>query len=344
MKVSNIEYNAVEVSDIDLENDDHCRELGYIVAEKCVVYINQKVSESRLVDIQNLWGKPCQTLMARFLIAKKLGGRHWREILLYAGYNKLDGVDIKLGGHVSRVSFEKDKKGRPKGFFTNGELNWHCDQHAFHDSQRVVGLLSLVETEGSQTNFLNTAPSYAALNHEDRSAVDELICVYEWDGGSMCEDLIPEQTLLVRYNMVPFSGMECPLKDTTAAGVEGIRFPSQCFSHFKGLSSKESLEYKDYLWSKINKPKNIYQHKWKDGELIFIDQNITLHARPTNVKDGDKRTLCRNISYMDNLYPEHAPIDHALLDGKKMPLDEFAVLVDQQRKSEFQAEHSKMRV
>lgn len=40
--------NGVEVFDIDLHDDEACRELGRLVAHDCVVVIRQAVPERRL--------------------------------------------------------------------------------------------------------------------------------------------------------------------------------------------------------------------------------------------------------------------------------------------------------
>jgi len=330
--------NAVEVNNIDLMDDNACRELGQLIASECVVVIKDSVSESRLFDIQNLWGQPSRAILDHYVSDGRLSGRHWRRILLNAGYTSRSSVkDQEKRKFMARVSFEKDEKGRAKGIFANGELGWHCDQHAHHDTQRIVGLMSLWGSKNSQTAFLCTARSYAALNHDDKSMVNELMSVYVWDGGSMCEDLMASQIPMVRYHMVPYDGMECPLKAVTASGVEGIKFPSQCFSHFRGMSRAESFKFKDHLWDKLNRPENIYLHDWEDEQIVFMDQNITLHARPTNIKAGNERTLCRMACYMDKLFPNAAPAKQVLVNGAYIAHNEFSKMVDVQKRREFYA-------
>jgi len=201
MKITDI-GNAVQVTGCDLENDDDCLELGRILADECVVFVKDSVSEERLYNIHSLWGQPCRAILHRYVGEQRLTGRHWRGLLLNLGYisTAVDHIAHKTG--MSRVSFEKNAKGKPTGVFTNGELDWHSDQQSYHDNHRVVGLMSLWGTKNSQTAFLGTAKAYAALNHEDKSMVDELVSVWRWDGGSMAPDLIPSQKEIVRYNMI----------------------------------------------------------------------------------------------------------------------------------------------
>ena len=325
--------NAVKISDIDLYNDQQCIQLGKVVADKCVVVLDQVIGEDRLYDIQTLWGTPSRALVHTLVSQKKLKGRHWRKIFINLGYlTKAVSEDQREG--MSRVSYELNEKGKPTGIFTNGELNWHSDQQAFNDSQRVIGLMSLWGTAGSQTTFLSTYQAYYMLNHEDRSIDDELVSVYAWDGGSMSKDLIDDQKELVKYHMVPIPGLESPLRDQTASGVQGIKFPSHSFSHFRGMSKEESLAYRDHLWTLLNKPEYIYTQNWEDGQIVFMDQNITLHARPTDVTYGSKRTMARMVSYMDKLFSDCSQRDTILYNGERIDYNVFANIVNEQRINE----------
>jgi hypothetical protein len=68
-----------------------------------------------------------------------------------------------------------------------------------------------------------------------------------------------------------------------------------------------------------------------------MDQMITLHARPTNIKDGNLRYMLRCCSYMDNIYPDYAPHPVITIGDKKMELQEFLDAVDKQKKSEYES-------
>lgn len=326
--------NAWQVTDIDLNSNDEIEDLGRLVAEKCVVVVDKSnIDEKRLYEIQTSWGDPSRALLHQYVGEKRISGPHWREMLLNLGYISKGVKDFQTG--MSRVSYAKNAKGKPTGIFTNGELDWHSDQQSHHDKQRIIGLMSLTGTANSQTTFLCSAPAFAALNHDDLTMVKELWAVYTWDGGSMCEDLIDSQKEIVRYHMVPFPEMECPLMDNTATGRKGIKFPSHSFSHFRGMSVEESNKYKNHLWTLLNKPEYIYTQNWQDNQIVFMDQNITLHARPTNVKDGDTRTMSRMITYLNHLFEDQTPNDYVHWRGSKIDHETFAGMVDAERKKEF---------
>ena len=71
---------------------------------------------------------------------------------------------------------------------------------------------------------------------------------------------------------------------------------------------------------------------------MFMDQNITLHARPANVQHGNKRTLTRMVTYLDKLYPKTGkPKDTILWMNSELTHDEFAGLIDIQKQKEYNA-------
>jgi hypothetical protein len=72
-----------------------------------------------------------------------------------------------------------------------------------------------------------------------------------------------------------------------------------------------------------------------------MDQEITLHKRPTNVKDGDRRTMARSITYVNYLYPDS---DHSRrgstykYQGSVYTEEDFVKLVDQDRRTQYEQE------
>ena len=78
-----------------------------------------------------------------------------------------------------------------------------------------------------------------------------------------------------------------------------------------------------------------------DGEIVFMDQEITLHKRPTNIKDGDKRLMARCITYVNHLFPtaEYGRrADSVRYNGQVLTKNGFAKVVDQDRRDAFRYE------
>lgn len=318
-----------EVYDIDLNSDNEIIELGKLVAEQCVVFVDQQILTSRLVSVMEQWGQPSRALVHDFVCDKKIEGRHWREILLNLG---LAATGVKeISKAVSNITYRTDERGRPTGMFTNGELDWHSDQCAFDDAPRVIGLQSISDSANSQTTFLCTHDAYESLSSDMKSMVKQLVCRHKWRDGVMAPGLNETQTLIIHYNMVPLDGMETRLYSENAVGIPGIKLPSHSFDGFVGMSYDESAKIFKELKKAIFKQQYVYTQNWQDGQIVFMDQEITLHARPTNVKDGDRRLMNRVITYLDKVCQTRLPAKTVRVNGKIYTHDEFALMVDADR-------------
>jgi alpha-ketoglutarate-dependent taurine dioxygenase len=329
---------GVEVYDIDLTADDDIIELGHIVADNCVVFVDQSVETRRLYDIMTQWGDPSRALIHNYIISQRLSGRHWRDLFLHLGY--INNGMGELAGAVSRVSYLKDDRGRPKGIFSNGELDWHSDQCAFDDAPRTIGLMSVSDSAGSQTQFMPTHDQFMELSSDMQSMIKELIVKHKWREGNEgpAPGLNREQTMIIHYNGIPIDGMETSLYRETVTGRPGVKFPPFDFDGFVGMSDKESWKLYYELKKHFYNPKYVYTQDWQDGQIVFMDQEITLHKRPTNIQAGDKRMMHRVISYLNKIYPNIQPASTVRHNSKIYTHDEFAKLVDEDRRKKFEEE------
>ena len=67
-----------------------------------------------------------------------------------------------------------------------------------------------------------------------------------------------------------------------------------------------------------------------------MDQAITLHARPTDVKDGDTRRMWRCSGYLDKLYPGKGPGTMKInLMGNEISWDELFAKIDKIQREEY---------
>jgi alpha-ketoglutarate-dependent taurine dioxygenase len=323
-----------EVYDIDLNSDAEILELGRMVASQCIVFVDQNISTARLAQVMEQWGQPSRALVHDWVINGQLKGRQWREILLNLGL--ADSHAKKISKAVCSITYRKDEKDRPTGMFTNGELDWHSDQCAVDDAPRVIGLQSVSDTDRSQTTFLCTHDAYESLSSDMRSMVRELVVRHKWRDGVMAPGLNETQTLIIHYNMVPVDGLETRLYSENALGLPGIKLPSHSFDGFVGMSQEESYKIFRELKKSIFQDRWVYTRDWQDGQIVFMDQEITLHARPTNVQDGDARLMSRVITYLDRVCPTKLPSKTVRLDGRILTHDEFMQVVDVDRLRRFE--------
>lgn len=328
-----------EVYDIDLNSDAEILELGKLVAGQCIVFVDQRIDTRRLYDIMKSWGDASRSPTHKYILEGKLQGRHWREILLNLGlvvHKEL----IDMADAVSVVSYKNDEKNRPMGLFTNGELDWHSDQCASDDAQRIIGLQSISDTQNSQTTFLCTHDAYESLSSDMKSMIKELKARHIWRNNVMAPGLNKVQTLLIHYNMVPLDGMETSVYQETVTGLPGIKLPTHSFDGFVGMSKAESDKVMAELRKAIFQDKYVYTRDWDDGQIMFMDQEITLHARPTNIHDGNKRTMIRCVTYLNKIFPHIQPASTVRWNGKEYSHEEFAKLVDADRLKYFDEEQA----
>jgi len=332
---------GVEAYDIDWSCKEELLELGRLCASQCIVFVDEHVPTETLYNTMMEWGESSRAFIHNAVISKKLQGRHWREILLNLGFINRD-IDEKFKGAVSMVSYKRDEKNRPKGIFQNGKLNWHSDQCAFDDGQRIIGLCSVSDTENSQTQFLCTHDAFESLSSDMQSMIKELVVKHKWIDNSLAPGLNHSQTLLIHYNSVPIDGMETKLYRETCTGLPGMKLPVNSFGGFVGMSMEESNRIMDEINKSVYKEEYIYTQNWRDGQLVFMDQEITLHRRPTNVEDGNKRTMVRVISYLNKLFDNEQSriLDEIRYNGAYYDQTEFLSLVDEDRKRRFLLEET----
>lgn len=330
---------GVEVYDVDLNNPEELLELGKLAADQCIVVWNTNIPTEKLYEIQSQWGSPARAIIHNYVLGKKIQGRHWRELFVNMGYISKE-IDPKMSSAVVQVSYLRDEQNRPKGLFAQGELDWHCDQVSIDDAPRMIGLQSVSDTENSQTQFLCTYDAWETLSSEIKSTVKELVMIHRWREGyeGLAPGLDHAQTMIAKYNNVPLDGLETKVYTETATGRPGMKLSIHGFDGFVGMGMEESRKLFMHLWNTVMQEKYVYTQNWQDGQIVFMDQEITLHKRPTNIQHGNKRKMARVTTFLDKLYPQHQPREYVRFKGKNVPHDEFAKLVDEDRQKSYQLE------
>ena len=326
-----------EVYDIDLTSNEEIEELGRLVAEQNIVFIDQQITPKRLHEIMTSWGDASKAMIHQWASEHKLKGRHWRPFIASLGYTTKH-VDKDINDAVTLVTFRRDEKDKPVGLFENGELTWHADQCSTDDAPRIIGLQSVSDTANSQTEFLCTHDAYESLSSDMKSMIKELYVDHRWFPGVLAPNLNYGQQQVAKYNQVPLDGAETRLYAESVKGLPGIKFPSHSFNGFVGMSVEESKKVFDELKQAVLKDKWVHTQNWQDGQIVFMDQEITIHRRPTNVKHGDLRTMARVITYWNKLFPEAQPFTTMRYKGQVYSHDDIVKIIDENRIKEFERE------
>jgi len=298
---------GVEVYDLDLKNcsDDDIRELGKIVVDQLVVYVNAdncSINPSRLNHVAKIFGDPFGGIdqSAYNIVQHKRKNRQLKDKDLKV-LKELKKIRVGLEEYpgMIRVTGKRDDEGDYLGMFAEGELDWHSDRQGTGNFVPVILLQAVEGTEGTCTEFLQTADAYQSLSIEWKNIIDNLIGVHKYIPGKMAPGLNESQDNILRMNMCPIDYSEVPLVCYSPGGRKGIRLSYNTLDHFKGFNKKDTEEILQFILNHFLKDEYMYHQDWKNGELIFMDQTITVHRRPT--KDCSKRVMIRQTCNFDNL-------------------------------------------
>lgn len=298
---------GVEVYDLDLKtcSDNDIVELGKIVIDQLVVYINSEncsVTPERLNHIAQVFGDPFggQDQSAYKMVEEKRKNHQLTKKDLKA-LRELRKIRVGLEQYpgMIRVTGMKDDEGDYIGMFAEGELDWHSDRQGTGNFVPMILLQAVDGTEGTCTEFLQTADAYDALTPEWKNIIDNLIGVHRYTPGKMAPGLNASQDNILRMNMCPIDNSEVPIVCYSPGGRKGIRLSYNTLDHFKGFSQKDSDEILHFIKNHFMKEEYVYHQDWKNGELIFMDQTITVHRRPT--KDCSQRVMIRQTCNFDNI-------------------------------------------
>jgi alpha-ketoglutarate-dependent taurine dioxygenase len=293
---------AVEL-DLNTASDNDLMELGRLVFDKLVVYVDSKcasVSPERFQYIQTRWGDAVQSD----------AGKRLEERVKKEGWNKLyleTAKDMKamrngledLPGMI-RVTGIKDEKGGRTGMFADGELDWHSNQQSDNDGYApLIGLQGVQGTEGSCTQFLQTVDALNDLDSDTRSEVEQLVAIHTFEKDRISRGTSDSQALITNLQLVPEDETEMPVIATAPNGMKGMHFPWTSIVGFKDYTSDEFYKLYDHLVAHLWQDKYVYSHQWQDGEIVWMDQIVTLHRRPGS--DTSTRLLHRMCSNWSNI-------------------------------------------
>jgi taurine dioxygenase len=77
-------------------------------------------------------------------------------------------------------------------------------------------------------------------------------------------------------------------------------------SYVEGLSRAESDAFLDELWSFVDSPQFIYEHRWRIGDLVVWDNRTTMHRR--DPFDNASRRVMHRTQIKGKFRPRaHAP-------------------------------------
>jgi alpha-ketoglutarate-dependent taurine dioxygenase len=238
-------------------------------------------------------------------------------------------MDKEYGGIFWRVTNQQIDK-ENQGLVADHELDWHCNITPVLDGEEVVGLYAKTITYPTETWFCNTVPYWQQLSTDDKQLFEKLFVILDpkrrlgriqpgwtpnWEkiySQRIIQDIYKNRELQDIRNSKNFINSDYDLFKPSRGVIERARLTPNHPMGTKGLfftpyeihgfelegevyPESKSLYWK--IWNElIISNRFTYKHQWQTGDIVLMDQTITIHRRPT-IDPCQPRELLRVASW-----------------------------------------------
>jgi alpha-ketoglutarate-dependent taurine dioxygenase len=187
------------------------------------------------------------------------------------------------------------------GLAPNGRLMFHADMMWHEEQFRVLSLYAITTEPGSATTTLTSAahgwetlPGELREQIEGKHARHQTGQVYHRGGDDLAR---PQRTHeQSRVTDVPY------LHPVT--GKPLLYVSQQMTINVEELPDDESEALLQKLFDHLYSPEMVYEHEWRDGDLLVFDNIALQHSRGNVERDGPTRTLRKVIAPIPNIKTE----------------------------------------
>jgi alpha-ketoglutarate-dependent 2,4-dichlorophenoxyacetate dioxygenase len=229
-------------------------------AYSVLVFHNQRLEDEQQMAFSQRFG-PLETTITAI----------GRENRLHPNLVDLSNVDPERDGHLMAWSDRRM-------IYQSGNQLWHSDS-SFKPTPAMASLLSAREVPpvGGETEFASMRYAYDTLPEETRRQLEGRVVVHSviYSRSTLAKGLFdpdqeqglpPVRQALVRANAV--NGRKSIFVGSHAWYVEGLPY-------------EESRRLLDELLAHTTRPECVYQHRWRQWDLVMWDNRCVLHrGRP----------------------------------------------------------------
>jgi alpha-ketoglutarate-dependent taurine dioxygenase len=209
--------------------------------------------------------------------------------VLGGSVKEIGGAATKQG--VFKVSLDK-KINYDVAEYLMGSMYWHIDGTMNPVPIRASILTAKVLTEeGGDTEFANTASSYADLDDATKAKIADLRVVHSLWRSQLFHTPEPTMEQLERWQ--GHGEAELPLVCTHKSGRHSLVLGNTAH-YVKGVDPKESYRILHGLRNFATSEPYMYTHKWNVGDTIIWDNRTSLH-RATPYDPDAGRMMHRTI-------------------------------------------------
>ncbi|MBN3942027.1 TauD/TfdA family dioxygenase [Nostoc sp. NMS9] len=181
------------------------------------------------------------------------------------------------------------------GYTGTGELTFHSD-HKWTPTPSSGSLLYALEipSQGGDTYWLNTNLAYQALDEATKERIADLQLITY---NPFLRDRNAPRSLYRLDKTIPLISPIFPhplVRTHPDSGKNHLYLDAATEVEIVGLEPEEGSKLIEQLRQHLNQPKFYYQHKWSVGDIVYWDNQATLHYR--QAFDPNERRVLKRVS------------------------------------------------
>lgn len=296
-KIPGLGRFGVYIDNLDLMNisTEEWMEIGQIHLQSLVTILrNVNCTKERYAELISMWGdtRPPTVISRKY---KKKYGKDFSWVIEQTkkGSDLIDEIDrhaintaeavtlrTSNGYALGKVAGGYDKDGRPNGFFSTGELNWHSNESGTLTFTPGVALMGHTNMVGSSTGFLTTPDYYESVTESFRSELNDMIIHHRYTPYKINPGNDEKQDQLLGILLCPDQDNEVPLVVKTPGGITGLHFSINTMHSIKGATESESNRIFEEIKTGLIADKYTYDHWYQqNNDICLFDNTITQHRR-----------------------------------------------------------------
>ena len=198
---------------------------------------------------------------------------------------------------IQRTTAKKNKKGISTGIFSSGILDWHANLNGL-DRADGVALQGYEGCENTSTSYLNTNLAYNDLDDSFKKELEGVHCEYEYTPEVWAKGLSETQLKMMKKDSINDKPYKMWLLQQNVSGVKGLYFYTN--NKCKIITKDETLFQR--LYDHMFQDKYVYQHWYEPGDIVLMDQLLTLHKRDQNDPEILAKRVLHRITFRISNY------------------------------------------
>jgi taurine dioxygenase len=175
-----------------------------------------------------------------------------------------------------------------------GRLLFHCDGIWSKDPFEVLSLYGVeIQPPVIPTNFASSANAWKTLPAKLRAKIEGKRVVHVTGPEYLPERRRAEvQDELIQPQRSHAPSYATPIAHRHPRTGQTLLFVTQGMTReIVGLSPDESEDLLEELFAHVYRPDNLWEHEWRNGDLLYWDNLSLQHARQNVLTSGPVRTL-----------------------------------------------------